>query len=143
MADSKSLGGALPVGMISDCCELFQLSLKACSVPFASSSDRVGSANAPGDELVRQGQRAHDYLLIYRKIGTISASLIATCHISLITYHSLVRAVSSVVERLVYTPLLGAFSAVRVFPRKHRKMGVLRGKTVSEVRYPKCIPGYR
>ena len=61
--------------------------LKASGVPFASSSDRVGSANAPVmPKLVRVGPSApHDYLLIYRKIGTISGFI--NCHLSHLTYH--------------------------------------------------------
>jgi hypothetical protein len=105
IADSRSSGGAFPEAVISACCVFFQLSLKASSVPFASSSDRVGSANAPVmPKLVRVGPSARTITCSFiEKSARSAASLIATCHISLITYHSLVRAVSSVVERLVYT----------------------------------------
>jgi hypothetical protein len=66
----------------------------------------------------------------------MSSSRPFNCHLSLLTYHSLIGAVSSVVERLVYTHLQEHFRASAFSLRESLKMRLSEGKHRSKRAIP-------
>jgi hypothetical protein len=77
---------------------MFPWELPVAQAPVAAVADRdPGAQEAPQCLRRPHGSPKEGY----RCPGP--APLIVTCHFSLLTYHSLIGAVSSVVERLVYT----------------------------------------